>query len=364
MIPIAKPYIGEEEKQAVLEVMESGMLAQGPRVADLEEKFSKYIGAGAVATSSGTTALHLSLIAMDVGPGDEVITTPFTFFASASSIAMTGAKPVFADIQKDTFNIDPVSIESLITPKTKAIMPVHLYGLPADMDEIMKIAEDHDLRVLEDACQSHGAEYKGKKVGPIGDAGTFSLYPTKNMIAGEGGLVVSKNEEILEKIRLYRDHGSPQRYYHTVLGYNFRMSDLSGAIAAIQVGRLDGFNKIRRENAKMLSSSIAGAAGLVAPPEMTDRTHIYHQYGLTVEDGYPMSRDELVKHLRDNEVGARPSYPIPLYAQEVFRSVQFGGGDCPVCESVLPKIIEVPIHPLVSPEDVEHIVEVLLDPLY
>ncbi|MCD6461494.1 MAG: DegT/DnrJ/EryC1/StrS family aminotransferase [Thermoplasmata archaeon] len=362
MIPIAKPYIGEEEKKAVLEVLESGMLAQGPRVAELEEKFSKYVGAGTVATSSGTTALHLSLLALGIGPGDEVITTPFTFFASASTIAMVGAKPVFADIQRDSFNIDPASVESLVTPRTKAIMPVHLFGLPADMDEIMRIAEDRGLYVIEDACQAHGAEYKGRKVGAIGDVGTFSLYPTKNMMAGEGGLVVSRNEDVLEKVKLLRDHGSPVRYKHTILGYNFRMSDIHAAIASVQLDRLDGFNRTRRENAAMLTRLVSGIEGLTPPSEKGDRVHVYHQYGLVVEDSYPLSRDGLVDHLRKNGIGARGSYPLPLYAQEVFRRIPFGGGVCPVCEEVLPRIIEMPIHPLVSKNDIRYMAEVLSSP--
>ncbi|MCK4718954.1 MAG: DegT/DnrJ/EryC1/StrS family aminotransferase, partial [Thermoplasmata archaeon] len=359
MITIAKPYIGEEEKKAVMEVLDSGMLAQGPRVKKLEEMFTEYTGAaGTVAASSGTSSLHLSLLALGVGPGDEVITTPFTFFASASSIAMCGGKPVFADIQRDSFNIDPKSIEENITPKTKGIMPVHLYGQSADMDEIMKIAKEHDLFVLEDACQAHGAAYKGKKVGIIGDMGTFSLYPTKNMMAGEGGLITSNDEGLLEKVRLLRDHGSPVRYQHTVLGYNFRMTDICAAIAGVQLGRLEGFNKTRRENARLLNEQLEGVPGLTTPEIRQDRYHVFHQYGLVVEDDHPLSRDALVDRLRENGVGARGAYPSPLYAQEVFRHVPFGGGDCTVCEEVLPRIIEVPIHPLVSPDDIKYIANV------
>ncbi|MDG6221458.1 MAG: DegT/DnrJ/EryC1/StrS family aminotransferase, partial [Candidatus Thermoplasmatota archaeon] len=325
-----------------------------------EEDFAQYQGAGgAVATSNGTTALHLSLLALGIEPGDEVITTPFTFFASASSVAMCGAKPVFADIQRDSFNICPRSIRKNITPKTKAIMPVHLYGQPADMDEIMEIADEFGLKVLEDACQAHGAVYNGKKVGIIGHMGTFSLYPTKNMMAGEGGLVTSTDNELLDKVRLLRDHGSPIRYQHTVLGYNFRMTDICGAIGAIQLTRLDGFNKTRVENAKMLNDLLSNIPGLTLPALRDDRYHVFHQYGLVVEDEYPLTRDALVEHMRKNDVGVRPAYPMPLYAQEVFRHLPFAGGDCPVCEEVLPRIIEVPIHPAVSPEDLHLMADVL-----
>ena len=360
MINISKPYIGEEEKKAVLEVLDSGMLAQGPRVKALEESFKRYMGGGdAVAVSNGTCALHLSLQALGLEPGDEVITTPFTFFATASTILMCGAKPVFADIQRDSFNIDPASIEDCITPRTKGIVPVHLYGLPADMDEIMRISQDHNLFVLEDACQAHGSEYKGQKTGLIGDAGTFSLYPTKNMMGGEGGLVTSRDQEFLDKIRLLRDHGSPARYQHTAVGYNFRMTDICASIAYVQLSRLDGFNRTRRENARMLNESLEGLPGLTLPKIPEDRYHVFHQYGLVVEEDFPLTQSALVDHLRENGVGARGAYPMPLYSQDVFRSVPFGGGDCRVCEEVLPKIVEMPIHPLLTPEDVRYMADVI-----
>ena len=239
MISIAKPLIGEEEKQAVLEVLDSGMLAQGPRVKAFEEAFAEMCGVRyAVATSSGTTALHVALLAHGIGPDDEVITTPFTFIASANSILYTGASPQFVDIRSDTFNIDPELIEAAITPRTRAIMPIHLYGLMADMKPIMDIARGHKLAVIEDAAQAHNAMYKGQKAGSFG-TGCFSLYATKNMTSAEGGMVTTDDPEVAERVKLLRNHGMRVRYYHDMLGYNFRMTDLHAAVGLAQLRKLE-----------------------------------------------------------------------------------------------------------------------------
>ena len=250
-INIASPQIGKEEIKAVTDVMKSGMLAQGPRVAEFEEKFAKFIGTKyAVATSSGTTALEVALRAHGIKEGDEVITTPFTFIASANSILYTGARPVFVDIDPETFNIDPDLIEKAITKKTKAILPVHLYGSACDMTKIMQIAKKHHLDVIEDACQAHGAEWKNKKVGSFG-TGTFSLYPTKNMTTGEGGMITTNDKEVYEQALLIRAHGSKVKYYHDILGYNYRMTDIEGAIGIEQLKKLPKFNKARQANARV-----------------------------------------------------------------------------------------------------------------
>jgi len=243
MINIAKPVIGPEEKQAVMEVLDSGIIAQGPRTKAFEEGFAAMCQVKhAVATSSGTTALHVAMLANKIGDGDEVVTTAFTFIASANSVLYAGARPVFADINPRTFNIDPEKIEAAITPRTKAILPVHLFGLSCDMDPIMKIAQKHNLVVIEDACQSHGATYKGKKVGSYG-TGTFSLYPTKNITSAEGGMITTDDDAVDDECRVIRQHGMRKRYFHEELGYNFRMTDVHAAIGLAQLQKLAVFNR-------------------------------------------------------------------------------------------------------------------------
>ncbi len=237
-VNIAQPQIGKEEIKAVTEVLKSGMLAQGPKVAEFEEKFAKFIGVKcAIATTSGTTALHVALLSAGIGPGDEVITTPLTFIATANAILYTGARPVFVDIDEATYNINPDLIEKVITEKTKAIMPVHLYGQSANMTKIMAVARKHKLTVIEDACQAHGARWKEKKVGSFG-IGAFSFYPTKNMTTGEGGMITTDSKEIYEKACLIRAHGSKVKYYHDILGYNFRLTDIGAAIGIEQLKKL------------------------------------------------------------------------------------------------------------------------------
>ncbi len=254
MINMAKPIIGDEEKKAVLEVLDSGILAQGPRVAAFEEGFAKLCGVRhAIATSSGTTALHLAMLAHGIGDGDEVITSPFTFIASANSVLYAGGTPVFVDIDPHTFNMDVSKIESAITPHTKAILPVHLYGLTCDMDAIMAVARKHNLVVIEDACQSHAAEFKGKRAGSFG-TGTFSLYPTKNMTSAEGGMITTDDDAIAEKCKVIRNHGMRRRYYHDELGYNFRMTDVHAAIGNAQLAKLNTHNAKRAQNAAFYDS--------------------------------------------------------------------------------------------------------------
>jgi perosamine synthetase len=282
MIPVSKPYIGEAEKQAVMEVLDSGMLAQGPRTAKFEERFAQACGVKhAVATSSGTTALHIALLAHGIGEGDEVITTPFTFIASANSILFTGAKPVFVDIQPDTFNLDPGLIERAITPKTKAIMPVHLYGYVCDMDALQAIADKHGLIIIEDACQAVGASYKDKKAGSFG-TGCFSLYATKNVMSGEGGMITTNDDAIAEQCQLLRSHGMKRRYYHDMLGFNFRMTDLCAAIGLVQLDRLEDFTAKRRANAAYLNSKINS---VITPRVKENYGHVWHQYTVRVDGG-------------------------------------------------------------------------------
>ena len=348
MIPIAKPMIGEEEKKAVSDVLDSGTLAQGKKVKEFEEKFAEYIGAKyAVAASSGTTALHLALLASGVKSGDEVITTPFTFISTATPILFCNAKPVFADINPGTFNIDPEKIELMITNKTKAILPVHLYGQPCEMDRIMEIADKHNLIVIEDACQAHGAEYYGKKIGGIGSVGCFSFYPTKNMITGEGGMVTTNDEGLAEKIRTLRNHGQKERYNYAMVGYNFRMTDIAAAIGIEQLKKLDGFNDRRRGNAGFLSEQLNGVVEI--PYLLQGVRHVFHQYTIKTE-----KRELLKENLKKDGIGFGIYYPKPLHFYEPLKS--YGSNDLKNAENVCKNVLSLPVHPSLSEANLERIV--------
>jgi len=351
MISIAKPNISKREKQLVMEVLESGMLVQGPKVAALEEVFAKLCDVKyAVATTSGTTALHTALLAHGIGEGDEVITTPFTFIASANSILFTGARPVFIDIDIETFNLDPDQIEAAITPRTKAIMPVHLYGYMCDMDAIMAIAKKHNLVVIEDACQAVGATFKGKKSGSFG-TGTFSLYATKNVMTGEGGMITTDDEALAEKCKLIRSHGMKVRYYHDMLGYNYRMSDLLAAIGLAQMERLDAFNAKRKSNAEYLSENLTS---VVVPKVKPEYKHVWHQYTVRVDGG--RDRDVAVKQLNEAGIGTGIFYPVPVHMQGYMKEI-IGEHQFPISEKLAKQVISLPVHPQVTQADLEKIVE-------
>ncbi|MBN1873151.1 MAG: DegT/DnrJ/EryC1/StrS aminotransferase family protein [Anaerolineae bacterium] len=355
MIPIAKPLIGDEEKQAVLEVLDSGMLAQGPRVKAFEEAFAEMCGVKyAVATSSGTTALHVSLLAHGIGPGDEVITSPFTFIASANSVLFVGAKPVFVDIDPVTFNIDPAQIEAAITPRTKAIMPIHLFGLMADMAPIMDIAERHKLVVIEDACQSHGASYQGKRAGAFG-TGTFSLYPTKNMTSAEGGMITTSDEVIAESCRVIRQHGMRHRYYHDELGFNFRMTDVHAAIGLAQLYKLQHNNEVRQANARFFNQYLKGVVTPVVPEGCE---HVFHQYTVRVSGG---RRDALMTYLHDHGVGYGVYYPVPIHKQTYYVKELGYDMSLPEAERAAEEVLSLPVHPALSSQDLETIVATLND---
>jgi dTDP-4-amino-4,6-dideoxygalactose transaminase len=355
MINMAKPQIGDEEKKAVLEVLDSGMIAQGPRVKAFEEAFAQMCGTKhAVATTSGTTALHVAMLAHGIGRGDEVITSAFTFIASANSILYAGAKPVFVDIDPRTFNLDASRIEKAITKKTKAILPIHLYGLACDMDPIMKIAKKHGLVVIEDACQAHGAEYKGRKVGSFG-TGTFSLYPTKNMTSGEGGMITTNDPVIDEKCRVIRQHGMRKRYYHDELGFNFRMTDILAAIGLEQLKKLERFNEKRQANAKFLSTHLKG---VTVPAVPNGCKHVYHQYTIRVPDG---KRDALRTYLQEHGVGSEVYYPVPIH-QQTFYVQQLGYNmSLPETERAAKEVLSLPVHPALGAADLETIVAAIND---
>ena len=348
MIPIARPQMGEEEKELVWSALSSGGLAQGVRVHELEERFAAFIGVPqAVATSSGTTALHLALLAAGVGPGDEVITVPFTFIASANSILFTGARPVFVDVDEATFNIVVAQIEAAITPRTRAILPVSLYGQPADLPSIAEIASRHGLALVEDAAQSHGAAIGDRRSGSWG-AGCFSFYPTKNMTTGEGGMVTTSDAELADQVRLTREHGSRVRYHHEIVGYNFRMTDIHASIGLAQLTKLPANNARRRAIAERYGRELRG---VITPSVRPGVTHVYHQYTLRVN-----RRDELVEALRERGVGTGVYYPIPVHRQRPFVALGYGDQSFPVAERLCAEVVSIPIHPSLTDDEVGQVV--------
>lgn len=349
MINIAKPQIGPEEKQAVWEVLDSGMIAQGARVKAFEEAFAQLCGVKfAVATTSGTTALHVALLAAGIGQGDEVITSPFTFIASANSILFTGARPVFVDIDPLTYNIDPSLIEAVITPRTKAIMPIHLFGLSCDMQPIQDIARKYNLLVIEDACQSHGAAYRGKMVGSFG-IGAFSFYPTKNMTSGEGGMITTDDEPIAERCRVIRQHGMRRRYYHDELGFNFRMTDIHAAIGIEQLKKLRTKNAQRVSNARYLNAHLKG---VITPAVPEGCEHVYNQYTIRVPDG---KRDALREYLHEHNVGSEIYYPVPIHKQSFYVSDLGYRGTYAEAERAANEVLSLPVHPALSMDDLEQV---------
>lgn len=349
LIPISRPWIGPEEEAAVIEVLRSGMLAQGPRVAALEDAFARMTGARhAVAASSGTTALHLALLAHGIGPGDEVITSPFTFIASVNAILFTGATPVFADIQETTFNIDPEQIEAAMTPRTKAVMPVHLYGQPCDMDEICDLAQRRGVILLEDAAQAVGATYGGRQVGSFG-TGVFSLYATKNVMTGEGGMITTDSDEVADRARLLRNHGMRNRYEYEMLGYNFRLTDVLAAIGLAQLGRIDEAMRRRRTNASYLSSNLRGVG---VPIVKEGREHVWHQYTVRLPDR--ADRQEVARRLLEEGIGTGVFYPQGAHRFPHVEAVT-GQVEMPVTDRVAPSVLSLPVHPLLQPSDLQRI---------
>lgn len=316
MIPIARPLIGAEEETAVLEVLKSGHLTQGERVARFERRFAELCQVQeAVAVSSGTAALHLALIAHEIGYGDEVITTPFSFAATANVILLVGATPVFVDIDPETFNIDPACIEIAITPRTKAIIPVHLYGNPCDMGRLEAIAAAHHLVLIEDACQAHDASIHGKPVGSFG-TGCFSFYPTKNMTTGEGGIVTTNDPIIAERIRLLRSHGQKERYRHIALGFNLRMTDLQAAIGLAQLNKLGQFTEKRIANAAYLTEHLG--ASVQTPIAHPGYRHVFHQYTIRVPAEH--DRDAWAAQLKERGIGTSIHYPCAIHQQPFYQN--------------------------------------------
>jgi len=347
MIPAAKPIIGDDERAAVDRVLLSGMVAQGPEVAAFEQEFADHVvqGRTCVAVNSGTSGQHLGLLAAGIGTGDEVIVPSFTFAATANSVALTGATPVFVDIEPEHFCLDAAAVEAAVTERTKGIMPVHLYGHPADMDALQAVADRHGLAIFEDAAQAHLASYKGRRVGTFGAFGMFSLYPTKNMTSVEGGMV-SCDADLARQVRLLRNQGMERQYENEVVGLNNRMTDVHAAVGRVQLTKLDGWTAQRQANAAFLDEHLEG---VVVPPVAADCTHVYHQYTIRVAD----DRDGVAKALREEHgVGTGVYYPIPNHRLPSFQREL----DLPVTEQAAREALSLPVHPSLSQQDLETIV--------
>ncbi len=351
-IPPAKPIIGEEERRAVDAVLTSGMVAQGPVVADFEREFGDQLvdGRACVAVNSGTSGLHLGLLAAGVGPGDEVIVPSFTFAATANSVALTGATPVFVDIEPTWFCLDPQAVEAAITDRTKAIMPVHLFGHPADLTALGEIAERHGVMLFEDAAQAHGATWGGASVGTFGTFGMFSLYPTKNMTSGEGGMVSCADADVVRRVKLLRNQGMERQYANEVIGLNNRMTDIHAAIGRVQLTKVGGWTKTRQQNAAFLDAHLEG---VTVPVVADSATHVYHQYTIRVAEG----RDEVVRRLREEfQVGSGVYYPIPNHRLESLQ--RFAPGlELPETERAAAEVLSLPVHPSLAQGDLDRIVE-------
>ncbi|MFH0956481.1 MAG: DegT/DnrJ/EryC1/StrS family aminotransferase [Candidatus Aenigmatarchaeota archaeon] len=355
MISIASPQIGKEEIRAVVRVLKSGAIVKGEQVKEFESAFAKYIGAKrAVSCSSGTAALQVGLKVLGIAEGDEVITTPLTFIATSNAVIHNRAKPVFADIDERTFNIDPVKIRSCVTKKTKAVIVVHLYGQPCNMDEIVGLCEKLNLLLVEDCAQAHGAEFQKKKVGSFGDISIFSFYATKNMTTGEGGMILTDNEAVAEKAEVMMNQGQVGKYEHVMIGENDRMTDIEAAMGIEQLKKLDRMNEKRTRNARVLTRGLSGLDWLQVPYVDKRVKPVWHQYTVKVASGM---RDDFLEHLNKNGVGARVYYPKPSYMQPAYENLGFREGLCPVAESVARQVVSLPVHSMLKKGDVRAIVE-------
>jgi perosamine synthetase len=358
MIPVARPAIGQEEISAVSDVLRSGMLASGERVAEFEQRFADLCGSNhAVATNNGTAALHAALLAAGIGPGDEVIVPAFTFFATASAVAMCGAKPVFADVDGMTFNISPQQVSERITGKTKAVIGVHLFGQPCDVEALQEICESKNLKFIEDAAQAHGAQYRNGRTGSFGHLGCFSFYATKNMITGEGGMVTTNDKKLSERLRLLINHGQSEKYLHTILGYNYRMTDIGAALGLVQLRKLEKFNLRRRKNAEFYNANLA-AKGLVVPFVGPARNHVYHQYVVRLTDEFPLNRQSFMDLLKGKGIGTAIHYPIPLHRQPLF-ALDNDPDPCPVATALSGSVLSLPVHPLLDQKEVSYICDTI-----
>jgi perosamine synthetase len=354
LIPIAQPLISDEDKRRVIDVLESGQLVAGPRVAEFERAFAAYIGTPhAVATSSGSTALMAALRASGIGPGDRVVTTSFSYGATASTILSCGAEPVFADIDRTTYNLDADAVADTLRrqPGVRAILVVHLYGLPCAMDRFEALAASAGATIVEDAAQAHGASYRGRRAGTFGRAAAFSFYPSKNITTGEGGMVTTSDAGVADRARLFVRGGERQQYQYEAEGYNYRMTEMAGALGIGQLTRLDGWNTRRRHNAARLTAGLKALSWLSCPAEPEDCFHVFHQYTIRV----PKHRDALRRHLDAEGIGTRVYYPEPIHSTPFYRG-RFGGSRCPEAVRASDEVVSLPVHPGVREEDIERIV--------
>ena len=350
-ISIASPDLGEEEQRRVVEVIEDGHVADGPLVRQFESEFAQYCGADhAVGTSNGTTALHTAFEALGIGEGDRVVTTPFSFIASANAIRFAGAEPVFVDVDPETYNLDPHAVEEAARERdVDAVLAVHLYGLPAAMDHLRDVADDHDLALIEDAAQAHGAEYDGQPVGSLGDAACFSFYPTKNMTTGEGGMITTDREEVAERAARFINHGRTETYEHAEVGHNFRMTSIAAAIGRAQLTKLPDNVDARRSNAATLTDAIEGVASVTAPTEPAGREHAYHQYTVRCED-----RDALRAHLDERGIGVGVYYPLPIHEQPAYADVS---ASAPEAERAADEVLSLPVHQDLDEDDLRRMTD-------
>ena len=345
-----------ELEEAFRRVVHSGAFAGGPFVERFEDEFAKYCEVPySVGVGNGTDALWFSLLALGVGPGDEVITAPMTFVATAEAISHCGAKPVFVDIDEDTYTMNPALLERAITPKTKAIVPVHLFGQMADMDPILEIATRHNLSVVEDACQAHGAEYKGKRAGSMGIAGCFSFYPGKNLGAlGEAGGIVTANEELKRTVTKLRDHGQDRKYHHSVIGWNGRMDGIQGAVLSVKLQRLSADNHARRSNAALYTKLFESVPQVITPTVGKDQLPVYHVYAVRVPD-----RDRVLNRLVERGVGCGIHYPVPVHLQPAYAFLGHKVGDFPVSETCGREFLSLPMFPELTATQIEWVVQVV-----
>jgi len=340
--------IGEEIHNAIQRTLENQWFILGEELEKFEKEFSNYIGAKyGVGVNSGSDALYLAIKTLGIGEGDEVITVSHTFISTVDAIVRNGAKPVFVDIDPETYTIDVTQIEKKITERTKAIIPVHLYGHPADMDPITEIANDYDIKIIEDACQAHGAEYKGKKVGSIGDVGCFSFYPVKNLGAyGDGGMIVTNNEELADKLRMLRNYGSPKKYYNDFVGVNSRLDEIQAAILRVKLKYLDNWNEKRKKIAKLYNELLENS-DIIIPVEKKWAEHVYHLYVIRHKE-----RDKLQQHLLKNGIQTQIYYPIPVHKQKAYLDLGYSTS-LPITEKICNEILSLPIHPWIRKEEVE-----------
>ena len=348
--------IKDEIDDAIAQVIDSCAFAGGPFVEKFEQEFAGFCGSKhAVGVGSGTEALWISLLALGIGRGDEVITVPNTFIATAEAISLCGAQPVLVDIDEKSYNMDVSQIETAITERTRAIIPVHLFGQMADMDPIMEIAKRHGLFVIEDACQAHGAEYRGKKAGTIGDAGCFSFYPGKNLGAyGDAGALITNNSELAQKARTLRDHGQIKKYHHDVIGWNSRMDGLQGAVLSVKLEHLTRWNESRRNNAKLYTELLSETGQVITPIETDYAKHVYHVYAIRVKN-----RDKLITKLSENGINAAIHYPIPVHLQAAYHDLPTNNGGFPKAEMCASEFVSLPMFPELSHAQIMYVTEVI-----